>query len=383
MDLPRLAERLRARRGGLAMLVPVVAISFPWSAPTTSRSRGVTTRHEPGGDFADGDPRRTRPATKYRIEISDSGSFATARSTTRRSTSRRTPCSARRSPRETSGGACRRSTPTTTSSPGALPPRWRRSPVVSTLIAPRNAAPVAGTAPFSWETAAARIRLPARGLPQQRHDVLRSQPGPDRGHQASLATSRRSTSPASATPYLWRVRWLDASDRQGPWSDGHTFRVVPGAVQLSGPASGAYVVRNGPILSWQPVGSAVKYQVAVRLDGATSPAVSVTTPATSYATTSTLADGALRVACPGLRRHEHRLDQGAGSSAWRQFKIDGTRPTVTSKSPVTSAKKTSNFTATFSEPVTGLTTSTMRLYVSGRSDVTSRQVTIHARPYPR
>jgi hypothetical protein len=49
---------------------------------------------------------------------------------------------------------------------------------------------------------------------------------------------------------------------------------------------------------------------------------------------------------------------------------------VTRKTPATSASKTASFKATFSEPVTGLTSSTMRLYVSGRSTPVSAKVTL-------
>ena len=105
----------------------------------------------------------------------------------------------------------------------------------------------------------------------------------------------------------------------------------------------------------------------MRLDGATSASVSVTTPATSYATTTTLADGAYEWRVLAYDATNIDSTKALASSTWRPFKIDGTRPTVTRKSPVTSTTRTANFTATFSEPVTGLTSSTMRLYVAGRS----------------
>ena len=224
------------------------------------------------------------------------------------------------------------------------------------LIAPKNAAPVAGTAPFSWE--------PQQHAAGYRLEVYRNNDTTYSSANLVLSVDTKLASyvatkylPASSTPYLWRVRWLDASNRQGPWSDGHTFRVVPGVVQLTGPASGAYVARNGPVLSWQPVGSAAKYQVAVRLDGATSASVSVTTPATSYATTTTLADGAYEWRVLAYDATNIDSTKALASSTWRPFKIDGTRPTVTRKSPVTSTTRTANFTATFSEPVTGVTSS--------------------------
>ena len=160
--------------------------------------------------------------------------------------------------------------------------------------------------------AATRSRLPARGLPQQRHDVLRSKPGPERGHEAAPRTSRRSTFPRPRRPTCGGSAGSTRATGRVPGPTATRSAWCP--VQSSSPAPppGAYVARNGPVLSWQPVGSAAKYQVAVRLDGATSSAVSVTTPATSYATTTTLADGAYEWRVLAYDATQHRLDQGAG-----------------------------------------------------------------------
>ena len=57
----------------------------------------------------------------------------------------------------------------------------------------------------------------------------------------------------------------------------------------------------------------------------------------------------------------------SASSPWTNFKVDATRPTVVSKAPTTTALKTANFRATFSERVQGVSSSTMKLYVAGRT----------------
>jgi len=64
------------------------------------------------------------------------------------------------------------------------------------------------------------------------------------------------------------------------------------------------------------------------------------------------------------------------SSAWQAFKVDATRPTVISKAPTTTALRTANFTAKFSEKVKGVNSSTMKLYLAGRSTPLLATVTL-------
>ena len=56
--------------------------------------------------------------------------------------------------------------------------------------------------------------------------------------------------------------------------------------------------------------------------------------------------------------------------------MDATHPTVTSKSPRTTAYRTANFTAGFSERVTGVTTSTMKIFRKGYSTPLRTTVTL-------
>ncbi|MGH3335260.1 MAG: Ig-like domain-containing protein, partial [Nocardioides sp.] len=169
--------------------------------------------------------------------------------------------------------------------------------------------------------------------------------------------------PASSTPYRWRVRWTDAGGELGPWTPGGRFRVDRREVGLVSPAAGSFESPNGPLFTWDPVGSAVKYTVEARRVGGTSSVISQSTPATAWATTSPVADGEYEWRVTAFDASNGSL----GSSAWRGFTIDTTRPTVTKKAPGTRATRGSNFVVTFSEPVRGASSTTMKLYVEGRT----------------
>jgi len=60
------------------------------------------------------------------------------------------------------------------------------------------------------------------------------------------------------------------------------------------------------------------------------------------------------------------------------FSMVSTVPTVTATTPASPARSTANVTATFSEPVRGVTTGTMKLVLSGRTDPLSSVVTMSA-----
>jgi hypothetical protein len=245
------------------------------------------------------------------------------------------------------------------------------------LTAPVDGVAVPGDTPFSWE--------PQQHASGYRIEVYRNDDSTYSSSNLAFAADTKLASyvaakylPASPTPYRWRVRWVDASIKQGPWSDGGTFRVVPGVVQLTRPASNGYVPHNGPVLSWTPVGTAAKYLVTARLVGSTSPIVNVTTAATSYATTTNLASGVYEWRVLAYDTSNPDPAKALAASPWRQFRVDSIRPTVTRMAPTTTAKTTANFVATFSEPVTGLSSSTMKLYVAGRTTPLPARVTINS-----
>jgi hypothetical protein len=146
-------------------------------------------------------------------------------------------------------------------------------------------------------------------------------------------------------------------------------------VGLTSPSSGSLVRPNGPVFAWTAVGHAVRYKVEARRVGETSPTISATTAATSYAATTNLLDS----------RYEWRVtaydtSNGAlAASPWRGFLVDTAAPKVIKRSPGRRAKPTSNFVATFSEPVSGVSSATMRLYVDGRTTPLRARVTINAK----
>jgi len=180
--------------------------------------------------------------------------------------------------------------------------------------------------------------------------------------------------PTSGSAYRWRVRWIDADNHPGPWSAAGRFFVQPGLVSLTAPANGVYQPAAAPYLAWQPVATAAEYLVEVRRSGATSSSVRATTVAQAYALTRTLADGVYE-----WRVTAYDPSGGVlGTSGWRWFKIDATAPTVISKSPTSTALRTANFVAKFSEKVVGVGTNTMRLYVAGRTTPLAATVTLSA-----
>ena len=77
-----------------------------------------------------------------------------------------------------------------------------------------------------------------------------------------------------------------------------------------------------------------------------------------------------------------------GVSGWGVFLVDFGRPVVNVYTPTSSARRTTNFTATFSEPVKGVSGTTVRLYLGTtkvRAKVTysstTRRATLNPSPY--
>ncbi|MDO7869277.1 Ig-like domain-containing protein [Nocardioides jiangxiensis] len=173
--------------------------------------------------------------------------------------------------------------------------------------------------------------------------------------------------PAAAADYVWRVRRRDATTGRypGAWSTWGRFHAGGAAPALLAPADGAAQPANGPLFSWSPAPGAAAYRVEVTTPSGTSlSGTPKTTPATAWATVSRVPDGTSRWRVVAL-------DAGTpaavlGTSAWRTFTVDSTAPTVTSLTPK-SPVSTSSFTARFSEPVRGVTTSTFKVRRSGTS----------------
>lgn len=258
----------------------------------------------------------------------------------------------------------------------------KSSPRVS-LVSPVNGATASGATPFRWHSApgASSYQLEVYTLASPPFQV---------GHRIFGVTGIKQTAyqytkylPAITTDYIWRVRYLDAAGKPGPWSreandppstpDGR-FSVRPAAMALGAPANGAYQPAAAPYFTWYPVASAATYYLEARLQGSTGISIKALTAAQAFAATSALRDGVYEWRVTARDPNGGTLAQ----SGWRTFVVDGTRPVVVSKSPVTTAARTANFIAKFSEPVTGVSGTTMRLFVQGRTSPLAAAVTVSA-----
>ena len=164
--------------------------------------------------------------------------------------------------------------------------------------------------------------------------------------------------PASATPYVWRVRRTDAKGNVGAWSSTGRFYSDGAVPSLLAPTDKTYQIANGPLFNWTDVPGASSYVLEYKRGTSTT---SVTTAATAFATTTSLSDGTYtwRVTAKDPSRNV------LGISGYRTFYVDGTRPTVKSYTPAYSAARGTNFTATFSESVKGVNSTSVRLFLGG------------------
>jgi len=240
-----------------------------------------------------------------------------------------------------------------------------------TLTSPVGGAGVGGATPFEWQA------KDFAGL--YSIEVYKNDDATFSSSNRVLSSTSKQTAfvwnkylPAASSAYLWRVRWTDGDGHIGPWSSAGRFFVHPGVVTQSSPGNGAYQPAAGPYFTWQPVSSASKYYVEARRVGSTSSSIRITTVAQAAAATGTLADGTYE-----WRVTAYDPSGGVlGQSVWRRFKVDTTAPVVVSKAPLTTATRTANFVAKFNEKVTGVTASTMKLYVAGRTTKLAATVTL-------
>ena len=196
------------------------------------------------------------------------------------------------------------------------------------------------------------------------------------GNSKQVAFTTTSPLPASDAPYTWRIRRVDASNNRGAWTSladpAARFRVVGTAPTLVAPTAGGSVGGSSALFSWSAVTGATSYRFERRVVGSTSLSETITTPALAWAPLKTIADGS----------YEWRVStlDAAGkvmrSSEWRRFTVDGTPPTVTTKSPTGKVSRGANFVVQFSEPVIGVSTTTMRIVLKGRTDALPAVVTV-------
>ena len=160
--------------------------------------------------------------------------------------------------------------------------------------------------------------------------------------------------PASATPYVWRIRRQDATGNPGPWSSPQTFISTGVAPNLLTPKAGIYVKSTSGYFEWTEVPGAASYAMTFTSADGTGKVATVATAAAmtgafktgSYTWSVTAYDGA---------------GQPLATSATRAFKVDATAPTVTKVSPAT-LKPTSTIKIKFSEKVKGISKKSIKLY---------------------
>lgn len=169
----------------------------------------------------------------------------------------------------------------------------KRSPQV-TLTSPVASAAVAGTTPFRWEPQAFSASY---DVEINRNEDTTFAAGTRVSASYGVRTAAYTPSaplPASTTPYVWRVRRIDAYGNPGPWSQPGRFTVTADSVTLLSPSLNASVAPNGPVLQWQPVVGATTYDVAVTPLSGQSTSVSATTVATAHAPQGYLQTGSYR-----------------------------------------------------------------------------------------
>jgi hypothetical protein len=225
------------------------------------------------------------------------------------------------------------------------------SPAVS-LTSPVGGAHVSGTTPFRWASA------PFAG--SYNLEVYKDNDVAFSPQSRVVSVTVKTTAyvpttplPASSTPYVWRVRRVDASNNPGPWSSTGSFFSTGASPTLVRPATGVWNPATRSLFEWTEVPGAATYQLIFTGDLRST----FTTPATAYAPPSRIRDGS-------YQWHVVALDSAGkvlGTSASQSFRVDGTRPQVISVTPTT-LKPKSTIKAVFSERVHGVTGKTLRLY---------------------
>jgi hypothetical protein len=201
------------------------------------------------------------------------------------------------------------------------------------------------------------------------------------GNSKQDAISLSSPLPASATPYRWRIQKVDETGNKGAWTSlsgtNSSFTVSAPAPTQTSPAASALVKNNDGYFSWTAVQGAKSYRFERRKSGTTTLSETSTTAALAWAPQSTITDGTWQWRVVAI----DTAGKDLGASAWRTFVVDGTKPTVISFSPrngATGVSTGANMVAKFSEKITGLSTSTVRLYRSGTSTAVSATVTANS-----
>ncbi len=180
--------------------------------------------------------------------------------------------------------------------------------------------------------------------------------------------------PLAGGTYYWKVRAKDADGRAGPWSTTRSFRLDPAAPTLTSPTNGAKPNVSNLLFQWTTTYPLPKYRLDLSTSAAFSGSVSgfpVTTVMTAWAPKAVLANGTYYWRVNGL----NASGQVVATSATFSFTVDSTRPTVV-VTPASGMAITSAFTATFSEPVTGVDGTDFSVVIAGTSTKVPGSVTV-------
>lgn len=181
------------------------------------------------------------------------------------------------------------------------------------------------------------------------------------------------TSPVpKAEDYAWRVRRNDADGRPAMWSAWAHFGSGSSAPAQLDPAVNGYASSTDAVFSWTPVHRVATYRFERRGVGGGRIEERQDTSNTVWAPTRVIPDGAWEWRVTTLDASRKEIAQ----SPWRRFVVDGTRPTVVSKSPGAAAKARTTFKVKFSEPVRNVSHKTFQLVRRGTTRPVAADVSL-------
>jgi hypothetical protein len=128
--------------------------------------------------------------------------------------------------------------------------------------------------------------------------------------------------PASATPYTWRVRRVDAAGRKGPWSPLTEFLVTGDSPTLTSPVNGSHEAPNDTLFTWLASTNAAKYTFELRQAGSSTVFESATTVNTSWADPRDLTTGDWQWRVTALDASGNTIG-APGNWTDMQFTVDG------------------------------------------------------------
>lgn len=231
----------------------------------------------------------------------------------------------------------------------------KSSPPVA-LTSPLGGAAVAGSTPLEWQAQAYASQYTLEVYRNADHSFSAA------NRMLSVTTRNPSyapteTLPASATPYVWRVRRLDASGNPGPWSESGSFVSLGAAPELLGPADRSLQAPSRLLFQWSDVPGAATYEFRASSNAGGS--LTKTTVASAYAP-SEMSDGTWTWSVRAIDASGDLL----GVSAARSFVVDATAPKVTKVKPG-KPKATSTLVVKFSERVKGVSKTKVQLKLKG------------------